>query len=110
MGRRRSLRKRTYKRALRIYVKFHEEAEKDPSLEDEGRMYFKKLEDGCQEEVALWEKFKTQSLKEFEKVYETLGVKFDSYAGESFYNDKMDAVVKELEEKIFLWRATELRL
>jgi len=90
------------KELLRIYVKFHDEAEKEPSLEDEGRMYFKKLEDGSQEEVALWEKFKNQSLREFESVYKLLGVNFDSYAGESFYNDKMDSVVKELEEKNLL--------
>ena len=90
------------KELLRIYVKFHDEAEKDPSLEDEGRMYFKKLEDGSQKEVALWEKFKNQSLREFESVYKLLGVNFDSYAGESFYNDKMDSVVKELEEKNLL--------
>ena len=96
------LEKEPIKELLRIYVKFHDEAEKDTALEDEGRMYFKRLEDGSPEEVALWEKFKNQSLKEFEKVYETLGVKFDSYAGESFYNDKMDTVVKELEDKNLL--------
>jgi arginyl-tRNA synthetase len=96
------LEKEPIKELLRIYVKFHDEAEKDTALEDEGRMYFKKLEDGSPEEVALWEKFKNQSLKEFDKVYETLGVKFDSYAGESFYNDKMDTVVKELEDKNLL--------
>lgn len=97
-----ALEKEPIKELLRIYVKFHDEADKDPSLEDEGRMYFKKLEDGSAEEVALWERFKSLSLKEFEKVYELLGVKFDSYAGESFYNDKMDSVVKELEEKQLL--------
>ncbi|MCY6370921.1 arginine--tRNA ligase [Clostridium ganghwense] len=94
-----ALQKEPIKELLRIYVKFHDEAEKDPALEDEGRMYFKKLEDGSKEEVELWEKFKNLSLKEFDKVYETLGVKFDSYAGESFYNDKMDAVVKDIEDK-----------
>lgn len=97
-----ALEKEPIKELLRIYVKFHDEAEKDPSLEDEGRMYFKKLEDGSYEEVALWEKFKNQSLREFESVYKLLDVKFDSYAGESFYNDKMDSVVKELEEKNLL--------
>ncbi len=97
-----ALEKEPIKELLRIYVKFHDEAEKDPSLEDEGRMYFKKLEDGSKEEVALWEKFKNQSLKEFEIVYKLLGVNFDSYAGESFYNDKMDTVVKELEDKNLL--------
>ena len=87
------------KELLRIYVKFHEEAEKDPSLEDEGRMYFKRLEDGEKEETELWNTFRELSLKEFQKVYDVLGVKFDSMAGESFYSDKMDAVVEEIEGK-----------
>lgn len=84
---------------LRIYVKFHDEAEKNPSLEDEGRMYFKKLEEGDNEAVELWKRFKDLSLKEFNNIYSILGVDFDSWAGESFYNNKMDIVVKELEEK-----------
>lgn len=84
---------------LRIYVKFHEEAEKDPSLEDEGRMYFKKLETGDKDAQALWKRFRDLSLKEFERVYDILGVKFDSLAGEAFYNDKMDVVVNELKDK-----------
>ena len=84
---------------LRIYVKFHDEAEKNPNLEDEGRMYFKKLEEGDNEAVELWKRFKDLSLKEFNNIYSILGVDFDSWAGESFYNDKMDIVVKELEEK-----------
>lgn len=94
-----ALEKDPIKELLRIYVKFHDEAEKDPALEDEGRAYFKKLEDGSEEEVQLWQRFKDLSLKEFKKVYDTLGVEFDSYAGESFYNDKMDSVVEELESK-----------
>ncbi|WP_411679323.1 arginine--tRNA ligase [Clostridium thailandense] len=84
---------------LRIYVKFHDEAEKDPSLEDEGRMYFKRLEDGYEEETELWQRFKNLSLKEFKRVYDMLNVEFDSYAGESFYNDKMDAVIEEIDKK-----------
>ncbi|NFT06333.1 arginine--tRNA ligase [Clostridium botulinum] len=84
---------------LRIYVKFHDEAEKDSSLEDEGRMYFKKLETGDPEAQALWKRFRDLSLKEFERVYDILGVKFDSLAGEAFYNDKMDVVVNELKDK-----------
>lgn len=84
---------------LRIYVKFHDEAEKDPSLEEEGRMHFKRLEEGAEEEVKLWKRFRDLSLKEFEKVYQMLNVQFDSYAGESFYGDKMDAVVEEIENK-----------
>ena len=90
------------KELLRIYVKFHEEAEKDPSLEDEGRAYFKALEDGDLEAEALWKRFRDLSLKEFERVYKILGVEFDSYAGEAFYNDKMDVVVQSLKEKKLL--------
>lgn len=84
---------------LKIYVKFHDEAELHPELEDEARLFFKRLEDGEKEEVALWTKFKDLSLKEFSKVYELLNVEFDSYAGESFYGDKMDSVVEEIENK-----------
>jgi len=94
-----ALEKEPIKELLRIYVKFHEEAEKDPSLEDIARMHFKNLEDGKEEEVKLWQKIKDVSLMEFNKVYDMLKIKFDSYAGESFYNDKMDEVVKMLEEK-----------
>ncbi|ACA55304.1 arginine--tRNA ligase [Clostridium botulinum] len=84
---------------LRIYVKFHEEAEKNPELEKEARLNFKKLEDGSEEETELWNRFKDLSLKEFNKVYDMLGIKFDSLAGESFYSDKMDAVVQEIDDK-----------
>ncbi|MDF2502692.1 arginine--tRNA ligase [Clostridium sp.] len=93
------LEKEPIKELLRIYVKFHEEADKDESLEDEARMYFKKLENGESEETELWKKFRELSLKEFQNVYKLLDVKFDSYAGESFYNDKMDAVVEEIDKK-----------
>lgn len=84
---------------LRIYVKFHEEAKKDPSLEDEARANFKALENGDAEATALWSRFRDLSLKEFERVYDILDVKFDSLNGEAFYNDKMDVVVDELKEK-----------
>lgn len=84
---------------LKIYVKFHEEAEKTPELEDEAREYFKKLEDGDEETTALWQHFRDISLDEFKRVYDMLGVSFDSYNGEAFYSDKMDEVVKILEEK-----------
>ncbi|GAA0738273.1 arginine--tRNA ligase [Clostridium oceanicum] len=94
-----ALEKEPIKELLRIYVKFHEEAEKDPSLEEEARANFKKLEDGSKEETELWTRFKDLSLKEFNKVYDELGVNFDSFAGESFYNDKMDAVVDEIDKK-----------
>ena len=83
---------------LKIYVKFHEEAEKEPALEDEAREYFKKLEDGDEETTALWKYFKDQSLVEFRRVYDMLGVSFDSYNGEAFYSDKMDEVVDLLRQ------------
>lgn len=94
-----ALEKEPIKELLRIYVKFHDEAEKDPALEQEGRLHFKRLEDGEEEEVKLWKRFRELSLKEFKKVYDILNVEFDSYAGESFYGDKMDAVVEEIDEK-----------
>ena len=84
---------------LKIYVKFHEEAEKHPELEDEAREYFKKLEDGDAETTELWKYFKDQSLVEFKRVYDMLGVSFDSYNGEAFYSDKMDEIVDILREK-----------
>jgi len=87
---------------LRIYVKFHEEAEKDPALEDEGRDYFKKLEEGEPETTKLWQRFRDLSLKEFSELYKTLNIEFDSYAGESFYSDKMDEVVQMLKDKQLL--------
>ena len=87
---------------LRIYVKFHEEAKKDPSLDDTARENFKKLEDGCPEEVELWQKFRDMSLVVFNKLYDRMGVAFDNYNGESFYSDKIPAVVDMLKEKNLL--------
>ena len=84
---------------LKIYVKFHEEAEKHPELKDEARDYFKKLEDGDEETTALWKYFREVSLVEYKKTYDKLGVKFDSYNGEAFYSDKMDEVVELLRDK-----------
>ena len=84
---------------LEIYVKYHEEAEIHPEMDDEARHWFKKIEDGDEEAMHLFTLFKDITLKEVEKVYTRLNVKFDSYAGESFYNDKMDVVLDELKEK-----------
>lgn len=84
---------------LKLYIRFHEEAESVPSLNDEGRAAFKALEDGDTDALALWEWFKTESLKEFQRIYDLLGVTFDSYNGEAYYNDKMEPVVQELENK-----------
>ena len=83
----------------RIYVKFHEEAENNPSLEDEARSFFVKMEQDDPEAIALWKKFYDISMVEFNRVYDMLGVKFDYFTGESFYNKKMAAVVQELEDK-----------
>ncbi len=84
---------------LKLYVKFHDLAEENPELEDEAREWFKKLEEGHQEAVELWQWFRDVSLQEFNRIYEMMGIDFDSYAGESFYSDKMDAVIDRLEEK-----------
>lgn len=83
----------------RLYVRFHQEAEKDPTLEDEGRAWFKKIESGDPEAMAIFNWFKEVTLKDAMKVYDMLGVSFDSYAGESFYIDKMDRVINELTDR-----------
>lgn len=82
-----------------LYVRFHEEAEKDGSLNDEARAFFKKIEDKDEESLALFEWFKELTLKEVGRIYDLLDVHFDSWAGESFYNDKMAPVIEELEQK-----------
>lgn len=84
---------------VKLYVQFHEEAESDPELDDQARAAFKKLEEHDPEMTELWQWFKEESLKEFNKVYEMLDIDFDSYNGEAFYNDKMDPVIQELEDK-----------
>ena len=87
---------------LHLYVKFHEEAEKDPSLDDKARSWFTKMEQGDQEALTLWQWFVEISIIEFQKIYKLLGVQFDAYQGESFYNDKMEPVIQELKEKELL--------
>ena len=87
------------KTLLHYYTKFHEEAENDPSLDDEARATFTKLEHGEEEEVKLWQWFRDESLKEFNRVYNMLGIEFDSYKGESFYSDKMPRFVEMLKDK-----------
>ena len=85
-----------------LYVRFHEEAEKDPSLEDHGRAWFKKIEDGDKEALELFGWFKELTLKDTQRVYDLLGVTFDSYNGEAFFNDKMGRVIEELQAKNLL--------
>lgn len=84
---------------MKIYVKFHEEAEKVDTLNDEARAWFVKMEQGDSEALSIWEWFKDISLIEYKRIYELLDVDFDSYTGESFYRDKTGAVVDELKEK-----------
>lgn len=84
---------------LKLYVRINAEIENDPSLDEEGRLWFKKLEDGDPEATELWQWFRDESLTEFNRIYELLGVKFDSLNGEAFYNDKMDEGIQILEEK-----------
>ena len=83
----------------KLYVRFDEEAQKDPALADEGRAWFKAIEDGNEEALSIFNWFKELTLKDAARVYDMLGVTFDSYAGESFYNDKMQPIVEELREK-----------
>ncbi len=94
-----ALEKNAIDELLRIYVKFHEEEKKDPSLTTSARENFKKLEDGCPEEVALWTRFRDLSLKEFQILYDRMGVTFDNYNGESYYSSKIPAIVDMLREK-----------
>lgn len=82
-----------------LYVRFHAEAEENKALEDEGRAWFKKIEDNDEEAMSIFSWFKEITLKDAMKTYDLLGISFDSYAGESFYNDKMDRVIDELEAK-----------
>ena len=83
---------------MRLYVKFHEEADKNPELEDEARSWFHKMETGDEEALKIWKWFLDISLEEFKRTYKLMGVEFDHYTGESFYRDKTESVVKELTE------------
>ncbi len=91
--------KRGVRALLDLYVRFHSEAETDKELEDEGRAWFKKIEDGDKQTLEIFGKFKDITLKEVERVYDRLGIVFDSYAGESFYNDKMQPIIDDLKAK-----------
>ena len=91
--------KRGVRSLVDIYVKFHKEAEKNPVLDDEARAWFKKIEDGDEEALSIFNRFKKSTLEEVGKIYKRLNVTFDSYAGESFYNDKMQPVLDLLTQK-----------
>lgn len=99
-GNKEELQKEPIPYLLKLYVKFHEEAEKNEDLNELARSEFKNLEDGDKEALALWEAFRELSLKEFQRIYDILEVKFDSYNGEAFYNTLMGAAIEELQKKI----------
>ncbi len=84
------------KELTRVYVKFHEEAEFNPELEDEARLRFRNLELGYEHEYGLWEKFRAYSVEQFKETYDRMGIRFDSYKGEAFYVDRLDEVVNTL--------------
>lgn len=97
-----AVRKNPIQELLSLYVRFHNEAEENPELNEEARQWFKKLEDNDAEALELWGWFREESLQEFMYIYDMLNITFDSFNGEAFYNDKMQAVIDELKEKHLL--------
>lgn len=95
---------------LKLYVRINAEVEEKPELDEEARKWFKKLEDGDPEAQELWQWFRDESLVEFNRIYDKLGVTFDSYNGEAFYNDKMDEGIQILEEKGLLQESKGARI
>ncbi|MGO2646431.1 MAG: arginine--tRNA ligase [Lactococcus cremoris] len=87
---------------LKLYVKINAEAKEDPEVDEEGRQWFLKMEQGDEEALRIWKWFSDVSLIEFNRIYGKLGVTFDHFMGESFYSDKMDAIVEDLENKNLL--------
>ncbi|MDW7740480.1 MAG: arginine--tRNA ligase [Bacillota bacterium] len=83
----------------RLYVQFHREAENDLTLDDEARLWFKKLEEGDTEAIAFWERFRRLSLDNYSVIYDLLGIKFEHFHGESHYNEMLDDVIKLIQEK-----------
>jgi arginyl-tRNA synthetase len=101
-GKKEDVQKNPIAEMQKLYVKFHDEEKNDDTLEQQARDVFKKLEDHDEVYTELWQWFKEESMKEFMQMYDLLNVSFDYFTGESFYNDKMDAAVEELEEKHLL--------
>ena len=101
-GKEENLKEEPIKALLDLYVKFHHEAKNNKTLNEEARLNFKKLEEGDPDAIALWQKFRLLSLKEFKKIYSLLNIEFDSYEGESFYSDKLETVIELLKEKNLL--------
>ena len=82
-----------------LYVKFHREAEEDQELENEARLWFKKLEQGDPEACRYWNRFRQMSLDNYNQIYDLLGIKFEYYHGESHYNELLDGVIRLVQEK-----------
>ena len=95
-GKEKELKKNPIKYLLNLYVKFHKEAEKNESLNEGARKEFRRLEKGNKQSIILWKKFKELSLKEFDKIYKLLSIKFDSYNGESFYKSMLEKTIKDV--------------
>jgi len=98
-GDKKKIAKNPIKEMNELYVKFHEEAEKNPEIEDKARDIFQKMEEGDKGLITLWAKFRSISIAEFKKVYERLGIKFDMYLGESYFAEETDKIVEECLEK-----------
>lgn len=98
-GNREEIEKNPIKELVKIYVRFHSEAEANESLNDEARATFKAIEDGEEEYVTLWKWFREVSITEFKRILAILKIDFDSWSGESFFNDKMEPIIEELKEK-----------
>lgn len=101
----RKLGKHPIRALYELYVKFHTESEKHPLLEDEARLWFKKLENGDREALKLWRLFRSLSIKDFKQLYKRLGVSFHSYDGEAFYNDKLEVIIAKLTKKKLLQKS-----
>ena len=82
-----------------LYVRYHKEVEDHPEMDEEARSWFHRIEIGDEEAVSLWKQMKDATIREVKKTYERMGVRFDSWAGESFYEDKMAPIIDELREK-----------
>ncbi|HHX76814.1 MAG TPA: arginine--tRNA ligase, partial [Firmicutes bacterium] len=95
-GKEEALQEDPIKHLFDLYVRFHQEAEHNPDLDEEGRYWFKKLEDGDPVALNLWQEFRELSLREFKRIYSLLGIEFDCYQGESFYNDMLEATIREI--------------
>jgi arginyl-tRNA synthetase len=107
-GNEEAVKKSAIKELLKLYIKFHDESEKNPEIEEEGRKEFKKIEEGDEENKKLWEWFVEESLKEIEKTYKKLGgIHFDYTQGESFYQDKMDPILEDGKKKKIIEKGEE---